>query len=110
MTETEQFVSLFGTELDKIKTDVDLLYTIYNPDIVSNSMLNVLASMLNYDMTTIGDDYFHRNNIKILVELYQVKGTKLSFNRIIQALGYTVDLIPLWTANDPVMTTIVLPS
>lgn len=110
MTDTEQLVSLFGNELDKTKTDIDLLYTIYNPDVVSNSMLNVLASMLNYDMTTMGDDYFHRNNIRTLIELYQLKGTPLSFHRIVQALGYTVDFIPLWTANDPTMTTVVLPS
>ena len=110
MTDTEQLVSLFGNELDKTKTDIDLLYTIYNPDVVSNSMLNVLASMLNYDMTTMGDDYFHRNNIRTLIELYQLKGTPLSFHRIVRALGYTVDFIPLWTANDPTMTTVVLPS
>lgn len=107
MTDTEQLVSLFGTTLDQTKTDIDLLYTIYNPDVVSNDMLNVLASMLNYDMTTIGDDYFHRNNIRTLIELYQLKGTKLSFDRIVQALGYTVEFIPLWTANDPVTTTVV---
>ena len=105
MTDTESLMSLFGTELDKTKTDIDLLYTIYNPDIVSVPMLNMLASMLNYDMTTIGSDYFHRNNIRTLIELYQLKGTKLSFDRIVQALGYTVDIIPLWTADDPVVTT-----
>lgn len=102
MSDTAQLMSLFGTELDKVKTDIDLLYTIYNPDVVSSSMLNVLASMLNYDMTTIGDDYFHRSNIRTLIELYQLKGTKLSFDHIVQELGYTVEFIPLWTANDPV--------
>lgn len=103
MSDTEQLMSLFGEELDSVKTDIDLLYTIYDPSVVSNSMLNMLASMLNYDMSSIGDDYFHRNNIRTLVELYQLKGTPLSFNKIVQALGYTVEFIPLWTANDPVV-------
>lgn len=102
MSDIEQLMSLFGSELDATKTDIDLLYFIYDPMVVSNAMLNALASMLNYDMTTLGDDYFHRNNIKTLIELYQLKGTKLSFEKVIQALGYTVELIPLWTANHPV--------
>jgi phage tail P2-like protein len=103
MSDTEQFVGLLGNELDKTKTDINLLYTIYDPSVVSNEMLNILASMLNYDMTTLGDDYFHRNNIRTLIELYQTKGTLQSFRDLVQALGYQVELIPLWTANDPVV-------
>lgn len=103
MTDTNTLVSLIGQEFDKAKTDINLLYDIYNIDYITDDLLNIVAAYFEYNMSYIGDSDFHRNNLKVIVDSYRFKGSKPSFDNLMSALGYSVKIVPLWTANRPLL-------
>ena len=108
MTDNEVFLSILGNELDKTKTDINVLYDIYNIDYIGDDLLNILAAYFDYNLSYIGDSNFHRDNLKNIVEMYRYKGAKPSFDNLMSSLGYTARIIPLWTADQPVTAEVTI--
>ena len=102
MQDTTTFISLLGNELDLTKTDINLLYDIYSLDYINDDLLNIVASYFDYNLSYVGDSDFHRDNLKTIIDLYRFKGAKPSFDHLMSSLGYTVRVIPLWTADQPI--------
>lgn len=102
MTDTQVFVSTLGNELDKVKTDINVLYDIYNIDYINDDLLNIIAAYFDYNISYIGDSNFHRDNLKNIIDMYRFKGSKPSFDNLMSSLGYSVKIIPLWTADQPI--------
>jgi hypothetical protein len=101
MTDAVSFIGVLGEQIDLTRTDINILYDIYNTNYINDDLINILASYFNYNNSYIGDSDFHRDNLKTIVELYQTKGSKPSFDDLMTSLGYTAKIIPLWTADDP---------
>ena len=102
MQDSEALFSLLGNEIDLTKTDINLLYDIYNTDYINDDLLNIIAAYFNYNISYVGDSDFHRANLKRIIDMYRLKGTKPSFDSLMSSLGYTVKIIPLWTADKPI--------
>ena len=102
MQDAEALFSLLGNEIDLTKTDINLLYDIYNVDYISDDLLNIIAAYFDYNLSYIGDSNFHRDNLKNIIEMYRFKGAKPSFDNLMSSLGYTARVIPLWTADQPI--------
>lgn len=108
MTDTEVLLATLGNELDKTKTDINVLYDIYNFDYISDDLLNILAAYFDYNISYIGDSNFHRDNLKNIIDMYRYKGAKPSFDNLMSSLGYTTRVIPLWTADQPVTAEVTI--
>jgi phage tail-like protein len=102
MSDNKDFVNMLGESLDEAKTDINILYDIYKSEYVTEDLLNILASYLNYDIDNTTSSQFDRTHIKHIVQAYQTKGTVPSINELITNLGYNVKVVPLWTPDFPI--------
>ena len=102
MQDSEALISLLGNEIDLTKTDINVLYNLYCIDYTNDDLLNIIAAYFNYNVSYIGDSNFHRDNLKNIIDMHRSKGAKPSFDSLMSSLGYTVRIIPLWTADQPI--------
>lgn len=97
LTDVVALVNTLGYALDSAKSDIDLLYDLYNLPFVADDLMEVLKAMLGYQIENTTDGNFDRRNLAKIVTKYKLKGTLVSFNDLMNELDYALNLNILWT-------------
>jgi hypothetical protein len=106
MTETlpdlVKLVNYLGYHIDSAKSDVNQLYDLYNLAFIPEDMTVILTTMLGYPLDNTTELEFNRRNLLKIIDKYKNKGTKISFNDLMNELDYVLNIQPLWTQKQEV--------
>lgn len=94
--------------LDEIKAYIDQIFDVLDIDNCPVEHLNIIANLLNYPIDKEDDPTFIRRGLKNSISMYKTKGTEDCIKLLFYNLGFTVDIIPLWTP-DIVENTLITP-
>lgn len=98
-TDLQQFNKIVAVSLDEVKSFIDELTDILDPTFAKKETLPILAAMLNVTLNKNEDDIFQRRQIKTAVDLFKAKGTEEAFKALLYNIGFSAEVIPLWTAD-----------
>ena len=97
-----KLVNSLGYALDSAKSDVNLLYDLYNLPFVAEDLMQITEAILGYPVDNTTDVEFDRRNLLKIITKYKYKGTRISLNDLMNELDYDLNINTLWTKKKDV--------
>ena len=102
LTDVVSLLNELGYHIDSAKSDVNVMYDLYNLPFVPEHFMQILESMLGYPIDSTTDPTFDRRNLAKIVAKYKYKGTMISLKDLMNELDYRLDINVLWTKQEDI--------
>ena len=94
-----EYLQIIAIPLDEFDTLIEDFTSIFDVETCDPKYLPYLAKMLNYELDDRDDVNSKRTQLRNAVAWYKRKGMEESFRILFYSLGYSINLVELWTRD-----------